>query len=239
MLKPETEIVWNFLKNEAVLRDFVLIGGTALALRIQHRVSEDLDLCCFDTQLPRKSLEIVLKLGEKKGFLFETIDDPSASDEFELAGMDLRDFQQDFLVNNLVKVSFFTADDPLKRVLNPPSEDRAEVQGPRTAELDELFRSKAIVSAKRSKTRDWFDLFFLMKCHGFTIADYRNAFDLAGILNQWESGISRICSGKPQATDEGFEELVKNPPTLDEISAYFRKLRDQIEERLSEESGPK
>ena len=38
------------LDNRQALRNFVLIGGTALALHIGHRLSEDLD---FITTLPR------------------------------------------------------------------------------------------------------------------------------------------------------------------------------------------
>ena len=41
---PETERVWKFLKDEPSLAGFVLVGGTALALRLGHRRSEDLDL---------------------------------------------------------------------------------------------------------------------------------------------------------------------------------------------------
>ena len=43
MLPKETEEVWNFLKEQKSLSGFVLIGGTALAIRIKHRTSKDLD----------------------------------------------------------------------------------------------------------------------------------------------------------------------------------------------------
>ena len=44
MLPPETEQVWHFLKQQPALAGFVLLGVSALALRIGHRLSEDLDL---------------------------------------------------------------------------------------------------------------------------------------------------------------------------------------------------
>ena len=44
MLPVETERVWEFLKEQPALAGFVLIGGTALAPRIGHRRTEDLDL---------------------------------------------------------------------------------------------------------------------------------------------------------------------------------------------------
>lgn len=237
MLKPETKAVWKFLKGEAVLRDFTLIGGTALALRIGHRVSEDLDFCYMGLHLPKKALQALENKAAQNGFSFERADDPSALDEFEIGGMELHDFQQDFLVNNTVKLSFFTADEPLKKFLKPLSKNDAKNQGPRLAELDEIFRSKAIVSSKRSKSRDWFDLFILLNHHQFTIGDYRNAFIRAEIPGQWESGLARICSGNPQANDEGFEDLMENPPDLEEIASFFRKLRDQIEVELAKDAN--
>jgi hypothetical protein len=35
MLKPETEKVWQFLKNQPVLAGFILLGGSALALHLR------------------------------------------------------------------------------------------------------------------------------------------------------------------------------------------------------------
>jgi hypothetical protein len=43
MLKPDTEAVWQFLRRQPGLTGFVLMGGSALALRLGHRQSEDLD----------------------------------------------------------------------------------------------------------------------------------------------------------------------------------------------------
>lgn len=42
-LPAETRQLWLALMHEPLLRGFVLIGGTALTLRIGHRLSEDLD----------------------------------------------------------------------------------------------------------------------------------------------------------------------------------------------------
>jgi hypothetical protein len=41
--KPTLELL-NKLMNDNMLRDFVLVGGTALALRLGHRISVDVDL---------------------------------------------------------------------------------------------------------------------------------------------------------------------------------------------------
>jgi nucleotidyltransferase AbiEii toxin of type IV toxin-antitoxin system len=43
MLPEETNKVWDFLKFQRAMGGFVLVGGSALSLRIDHRFSEDLD----------------------------------------------------------------------------------------------------------------------------------------------------------------------------------------------------
>jgi len=48
LLPAETERVWNFLKGQSALTSFVLVGGSALAMRIQHRLSEDLDFAWLE-----------------------------------------------------------------------------------------------------------------------------------------------------------------------------------------------
>ena len=48
-LAPHTaEIFEEFSKLECI-KDYCLIGGTALALQLNHRLSEDIDLCRWKT----------------------------------------------------------------------------------------------------------------------------------------------------------------------------------------------
>lgn len=62
-LTPDADRLWTRLRNEPALAGFVLIGGSALALHLGHRISEDLDFALRGLedrpalQLPR----IVLK----------------------------------------------------------------------------------------------------------------------------------------------------------------------------------
>ena len=109
-LPPETERLWNRLKDAPALSDAVLVGGTALALHLNHRASEDLDFAFSSTRLPASRLKSFLNNLDSEGWLFEPNDNPAAEDEFALAGMNLRDYQQDYIANRKVKVFFFTLD---------------------------------------------------------------------------------------------------------------------------------
>ena len=44
-LSEETAKVFESIKVLDILNDYLLIGGTALSMQIEHRLSEDLDFC--------------------------------------------------------------------------------------------------------------------------------------------------------------------------------------------------
>ncbi|PWU20219.1 MAG: hypothetical protein C5B50_04535 [Verrucomicrobia bacterium] len=231
MLPPETERVWNFLKAQHELGGFVLIGGSGLALRIGHRLSEDLDLAWPERRLPRARLEALRRIADASRFDFQLQEDQATTDEFADAGLDIHDFHQNYLVDGRVRVSFFAPEPPLVAVLRGAAEATVRV-----ASLPELFKSKCLVSAQRSKTRDWVDLYLLLRDHGFTMRDYRAAFVKAGEVSQYETGLSRICSGVPQRDDEGYAHLLSNAPSVEEMKKFFVAKRDQLEVELAAEA---
>jgi predicted nucleotidyltransferase component of viral defense system len=231
-LPPETERLWNFFREQTELAGFVLVGGTALALRIHHRSSEDLDFAWGGSRLPA-ALDVVVRHARDAGHQFTRHDNPVSDDEFVNAGMELHHYQQDFLVNGTVKVSFFSADPPLASVLAA----RHDGTRPRIAELEELFESKSLVSAARSKTRDWFDLFTLMRSHDFSMRQFRESFTKHGAALLFDYAMRRICSGVPQADDEGYHQLVSGKaPSVEEMRDFFRAQRDCLEVELAAEA---
>jgi hypothetical protein len=220
-LSPDTARLWLWLKDQPALAGLTLVGGTALALHLRHRISEDLDFVTTHPKLPVSQIAALRRLALESGFSWTENDDPSAIDEFATAGMELRDYQQDYVVNGTVKLTFFTADEALSRLL---VDSRDQV-----ASLAVLFDSKAILTASRSRSRDWLDLYLLMSRHGFTSQDYLLAFEKAGIPAHWEYSLNRISSGRLPAHDPGYSHLLASPPSLEEIVAHFSSLRDSIE----------
>ena len=232
MLPPATERFWDFLKSRPELGGFVLVGGSALSLRIGHRTSEYLDLAYLNHQLPRHRLEALVSKAQAAGLEFANNDDEAAVAEFVHGGLELRDYQKDFLVDGVVKVSFFVSDQAQLQVLRPGLPD-----GARIAEISELFQSKSLLSARRSKSRDWFDLYVLLKDHGFTWRDYVRAFEDAGLASQADVGFARLCSGVPQRDDEGWQQLLAKPPSLSELKFFFERLREQREIETAKEAA--
>jgi predicted nucleotidyltransferase component of viral defense system len=232
LLPPQTEAVWKFLKEQPALSGFVLVGGSALALQIQHRLSEDLDFAYPAERLPRDRIDGLLKIVDAHGFHFSRNDDESADAEFQQGGLNLHDFQQDFLVNDSVKVSFFAPDRSVQQVLGS-----ARSAGPRVATLGEIFKTKCLVSALRSKSRDWYDLYLLLRDHGFTIQDFAAVFSETDSKTQRDIALQRLCSGVPQKDDEGYAYLLEDPPPLEEMTAFFIAQRNALE--IGEAAGAK
>ena len=124
-LTPQADRLWNRLRNEPALAGFILVGGSALALHLGHRISEDLDFALRGLgdqpalQLPRLPLEALLRSLRSAGVSIDHRYLPATdSVDFESAGMDAEDYQLEYLMDG-VKVSFFVPDAPLAAVLRP------------------------------------------------------------------------------------------------------------------------
>lgn len=226
VMPRDTAAMFNLLQDIPCLNDFILIGGTALALRIGHRQSEDLDFITLLPTLPRATLTKVEDIIREQGHSIVPKDNPAASDDFEIAGMDIRDHSQDWLIDGSVKITFFAAEEHHKRILVEPGNDN----GFRIGSLAELCQLKALVASSRSKSRDWLDLFVLERDYKFGLAQWKESYDKAGLIGgQFRTALGRICGGKTSPADEGFESLIQSPPSLEDIAIHFRALRNSYE----------
>ena len=221
-LREDTARVWEFLREHPALTGFVLVGGTALALHIEHRQSEDLDFGFGALRLPRARIKALRLAAREHGIAFVANDDPTAVEEFIISGMDLNDYQQNYLVAQTVKLTFFCPDPEVLVHIAPGAE-----HVPRVATLDEIFAMKCLVSADRSKSRDWFDLYTLMRDHGYTPAQFEGVFFASKVPQKMDIALTRLCSGRPHQQDEGYQSLLANPPSLAQMSAFFLQVADE------------
>jgi hypothetical protein len=227
-LLPETRSLWQRLELDPLLNGFVLIGGTALTLRIGHRVSEDLDFAYLGNLLPKQRLKQLSRLLDNEGIRFELNQNVSAEQDFIDSGLLLDDHQQDYLANNAVKVSFIRLDNQTTALLSGASDSPLRV-----ATLDEIFKTKALVCAERSRSRDWFDLYVLLTRHGYDTKDLYRVFDEADRGHSFKIAEQRLRACLPGKTDEGYLHLMEPAPTLDELRAFFNASLDQLEIDLS------
>lgn len=234
-LPAPTERLWALLHPAQELTGFVLIGGTALAMQLHHRISEDLDFMqAMEGPLPRGRVRALCQRLANQGWSLRSNPAPALVAEFEDSGRDWADYQQDFV-----------ADDPaggsvkLTLVNAPPENlsclDRTDLAsfGPRIASVQELFRLKCIAAADRSKSRDWLDLYLLLQSRRFSHLDFIEAYERAGVPQKREIALMRMTGGKLALTDEGFSALLSQPPTLEAMRRCFADLQDWVQQELA------
>jgi len=223
VMPEETAQIFQILRGFRELNKFYLIGGTALSLHIGHRLSEDLDFITKQSKLPRDAIKATLAKLREAGIPVARNDAAASYDEFQIAGMDLHDYNQTFIVGKTCKVTFFTAENHHANLI----QSALNTSGFTIATLGELQDLKAVVCTFRSSSRDWLDL-FLLQDHGFGVQEWKNAFEKAGLKpDQFANALSRIQSGKLPPSDPGFLTLLASPPTLEQIT---RNLGQRIAE---------
>ncbi len=136
-LLPKTkELLLELIETCSFLEKYVFVGGSALALHICHRKSEDLDFFTFEDSFDKKEILEYIKRFDNKEMLNQT------------------DEQMDLLING-VKITFFNA----KWSFLKPN----KVYKFNLATLESIAAMKVNVLFLRAKFRDYYDLYFLAK----------------------------------------------------------------------------
>lgn len=233
MLPPATSSLWGRLRSEPLLGGWCLIGGTALALQIAHRLSEDLDFAWpGGSKLPLPKIAALIAALEAEGWKVQRDDDPTAYEEFLNAGMSLHDHQQNFLVSGragAVRINLFSPDRLLAKVL--PSVNSPRVLLP---ELPVLFRTKVVATLQRSASRDWLDLYILMTRHGFSMDDFVAVIDEIGAANELDLVFQKLCDARLRPGDPEYHMLVPTAPDLAELASFFRQEIRQWKQRRAD-----
>lgn len=234
-LPPSTDRLWALLRDAPALQGFVLIGGTALAMQLHHRVSEDLDFMHAQSgPLPRGRLRALGVYLAGAGWDLRSTPSAALVAEYEDSGLDWADHQQDFVADDPaggnVKLTFISADPENLRCLEAV---RSGTPGPGIASVPELFRLKCLAAADRSKSRDWLDLYLLLQSGRFTHLDFIQAYERAGVAQKREIALMRMTGGKLSAADEGFSALLARPPTLEDMRLFFNDFEDKVEQELA------
>ncbi|WP_168734229.1 nucleotidyl transferase AbiEii/AbiGii toxin family protein [Pseudothauera nasutitermitis] len=85
-IRPETASLFSVLASFPQLSGFVLIGGTAIALLIGHRLSDDLDFAFFGDHLPTGQVDALVAELKAAGIPSRLVTDSSQISRFKNAG---------------------------------------------------------------------------------------------------------------------------------------------------------
>ena len=204
------------------LEAFTLVGGTAIALHLGHRMSVDLGCAPDARALPREAIRMIMARLQQRGVAVSKHQGPAevtARDEFINAGMDLDDFQQNFVADG-VKVTFFSPDDETS-IQRSHQQGRLHVAGP--SALSEM---KALLLQHRATARDLVDIYCLMQAGHFSRDLALAAYETCGATQNWSMAFSesRLNHAGSAPDDPGYEAIVDLPPLAMMAEAIAREI---------------
>jgi predicted nucleotidyltransferase component of viral defense system len=147
-LAPKTLKVFKDASKLSCIKDYVLVGGTALSLQINHRLSEDLDFCKW-VQASSAENAIPFQAFEKE-----------LKKHFTTAEVNPIDFDQaDYLINGEVRFQFFN-----EVGYKLPTKETISLEGNiRIAPIITIGAMKIKTMFQRNVFRDYYDAYAIVK----------------------------------------------------------------------------
>jgi hypothetical protein len=208
----------------------VLAGGTALALRIGHRLSADLDFLFPTPRLPRRFVAALIEMLRREHHV-APLPNVAAEQEFIDTGLELADYQQDYGIDG-VKVTFFVPDPARMGDFLKGETGVAGLKHVRVLDLPSLFLMKAVTINHRITARDLFDLHTLIERHRFALADVFEAAQRFG--HSPEVLKTRLLHASRRRDDPGVETPSATAPTFEHLRSYFAAAIDRAEQAEAE-----
>lgn len=193
------------------IKPYILCGGTALAIQIGHRKSEDLDFMMWrisKTEKPEVNWNAIEReLKEKIGEI----------ENFNMLGFD----QVEFVVRG-VKFSFFVSDN-----LSPVTAPTEYLGNICLADIESIMAMKMEVMLRRMKFRDYYDIYCMLQ-EGYSIHNgIEKALNLSRHRLSSKNIIAMLLGGR-FIPDNNFATLEpKYDVTKEQIREYvMQKLKE-------------
>ena len=199
-LAPHTGQVFEAISKMECIKPFTLVGGTALALQIEKRQSEDLDFMKWLTkrnEKPEVNWPSILSELEKNG----TVRD------YDIAGFDQVTFNFEG-----VKLSFYAA----PRLAIPSMKRIPYLNNLYIADMESIGTMKMETMLRRAKFRDYYDIYSIIREGGDINRMIAAALEHSGHKLRTRGLLNMLTTGKNFVKEKGFEEL---QPVYD-VTAY-------------------
>jgi hypothetical protein len=187
-------------------REYYLVGGTAIALYLGHRRSIDFDLFKYASLNRKRNVEKIRSFGYEPLIVWNVTD------------------QMNLVIND-VKLTFFQY--PFLIQANNVFEERIRIP-----DLLDLAAMKAYALGRRSKWKDYVDLYFLLK-EKYTLETIsQRANEIYGNLFSDKLFRSQLSYFEDVDYTEEVEYMIPNPPTEEEIKNFLEKVSTAIERNI-------
>jgi hypothetical protein len=153
-LTPHTEKIFKEISLLECVKDYILMGGTALALQLNHRLSEDLDFCRWHKTKKERLIVDWHTIQQQLSTVGET----------KIAVLDAT--QCDFLVDG-VRITFLD-DNKFKQ---PQGLQKVHyLNNIYIADIETIAVMKLEVMTHRNQFRDYYDIYSILKS-GVSLSD--------------------------------------------------------------------
>ena len=208
-LAPQTGRLIEAVSRLECIKPFVLVGGTALSIQLKTRQSEDLDFMRWQ-QGKNDTLDI--------GW-------PSIQRELEAVGevqdVQVSGFDQALFIVDGVKISFYAA--PRKRIAT--MREIPYLNNIRLADVESIGVMKMEAMMRRSKFRDYYDIYSILKSGVDIHQLIPLALEHSGHRLKTKGLMAMLTNGDLFRKDEHFQQL---QPTYDvsarDIEEYIKGL---------------
>lgn len=232
-LPDATRRVFEILAASPLMTGFTLVGGTALALQLSHRQSEDLDFWWPAERMNKDQVSAILYQLRANGLQtrFATAHDQIVN--AKINGIDLLSLAQDHVIEG-VKVTFYARLDAAYLFFDAfprckDSNTSFQVMG-----TEGLFAMKSHLIHHRVRSRDLYDLRSFLS-QGKSLQDILQAGLATDPSTSIEYAKSVLIGQVPlDIEDEGFASIGVQT-TLEAIHHDFRQAVDAYEQKLAEE----
>ena len=207
-LAPQTEQLFERISALVCIKPFVLVGGTALALQLGPRLSEDLDFMKWRTS-KEENLEVNWPAIKKELESIGTIEN-----------MNLMDFDHvEFIVDG-VKLSFYAANR-----YAPPMQPILVLNHLRIADVKAIGIMKMEVMLRRATFRDYYDIYSILQSGEDLAGMMQMALEHSSHRLKSKQLIAMLTNGMRFNRDARFEQL---SPIYDvtalQIEEYIKRL---------------
>lgn len=208
-LAPQTGRLIEAVSRLECIKPFVLVGGTALSIQLKTRQSEDLDFMRW-----QQGKDDTLDIGW-----------PSIQHELETVGevqdVQVSGFDQALFIVDGVKISFYAA--PRRRIST--MREIPYLNNIRLADVESIGVMKMEAMMRRSKFRDYYDIYSILKSGVDIHQLIPLALEHSGHRLKTKGLMAMLTNGDLFRKDEHFQQL---QPTYDvsarDIEEYIKEL---------------
>lgn len=191
-LAKNTDALFGPLSDLKCVKEYTLIGGSALSVQINKRKSEDLDFCKWTKDPKKDKPEVDWPTIEKE---LGTIG--------KITSRDILDFDQVNFVVSRVRITFMTKQHNLSPVKHPVK----ILNNVKAADIVSIGAMKIELILRRSEFRDYYDIYCILR-EGVSLKELVNkASEYSNRLLKIRDALSFLSDGSNYRKDKSFSLL--------------------------------